>query len=103
MIAEQDWRSLRQMQPALLDRLCNRSLAEMLAILNDSSLPAHERYFKISTLTEARDLQISRLFDNIKRSNAVLRLTMMKNESVITNEDLANFSTELRSLIEGQP
>ncbi len=103
MIAEQDWRVLRNMQPALLNRLCNKSLAEVLAILGESSFPAHERYFKISKLTEQRDLQISRLFDDLKRSNAAIRLTMMKKESVITNEDLANFSAELRSLIEGQP
>jgi hypothetical protein len=95
-IPEADWRALRKLEKVALERFCERVLQECASILGDTGRTAHERYLALYDLTRDRDRELSRAFDDLRRSTAVLRLMAMRDLGVITDEELEAFSPETR-------
>ena len=70
---ESDWRVLRTVKEAALDRYCARVLADCIAVMRGEGT-AHERYLRLSALLRSRDDDLSRAFDDVRRSTAMMRL-----------------------------
>lgn len=98
-IAESDWKRLGRLKPAALDRLCHRILTDLETVAAAGGRTNHERYLEIYRLIEERDEQIARIFNDLRRSNAVSRLAQMKQAELITEEEFAEFGEELRSRV----
>jgi hypothetical protein len=71
-ILEREWRKIRDMKPAVLDRACQRLLDELTAQLRTSPTGSahHERYLAVYRWIHAQDDLIAKGFDDLRRRNA---------------------------------
>ena len=96
-VPEQDWKTFKRLRPLALDRLCQRTLDEAQALIQDSSLTAHQRYLALYALIERRDRQIAQAFNRFSRSSACLALTYMRSFQLLEDHEVAEFSAEMQA------
>jgi hypothetical protein len=99
-IYEPDWKTLRALQPMLLDRLCARILDECRAVMDDASLTPHQRYLKTFELIQRRDDDIDTAFNDMRRSMAILKLTAIRRMGLLTDAEFQRFSPKLREIVD---
>jgi hypothetical protein len=99
-IKESDWKLFRRLHQVALERFCGRVLAELRSALADTDDRNHERYLNVFDLIRKRDKTIGRLFNDLRRSNALILLANIKHEGLLTAAELAQFSPEARQAIE---
>jgi hypothetical protein len=89
-IKESDWK---------VERYCQRVIEEvrLAAACNDSY---HDCYLKVFQLIRDRDKTMARAFDDPRRSTAMVQLLNIVNEGLLTDDELKQFSQELRGWIE---
>ena len=92
---ETDWRLLRSVHRAALDRYCTRVLEECAAAIRADMSP-HDRYLRLFRLLKERDQAIASAFDDLRRSTAIRRLAAMIALEIITDEELDRFSAPTR-------
>lgn len=97
-IPEADWRRLSTLKPVALERLCNRILEELMLVAQSEDT-SHERYLSIFKLIQDRDKQIALTFDGLSRSNALFKLTEMRRENLLTDQEFAEFSDETQRIV----
>ena len=68
--------------------------------MTDTSEGSHDRYLKLFDLVRERDKTIGRLFNDPRRSNALILLVNIKQQGLLTAEEFARFSPEIRERIE---
>jgi len=100
-IPEPDWRRFKEIRTKLLERYCNRALQDLVVAAQGSQGSAHDRYLKVYKLLEERDRQMSRAFDDFRRSTAVMQLGIMRRMKLLTNEELSQFSEQTQTQVEG--
>jgi ABC-type histidine transport system ATPase subunit len=98
-IEESDWKLMRKLHPIALERFCQRVLAEIESISRDSAKSSHQRYLEIFGVIKRRDEQIAEMFNNPRRSTAIRRLAAMRSHELVTEEEFAAFSPEVRSVV----
>src|SRR6266850_7168780 len=96
-IKEADWKVLRCLHPLALDRFCERVLAEIESVKHDDARSFHQRYLDIFEIVERRDREMARIFDNLKRSNALTMLTRMRTNRLLMEEECSSLSAETRN------
>jgi hypothetical protein len=99
-IPEPDWKTLRALQPMLLDRLCAQILDECRAVMDDAGLTPHQRYVETFKLVRRRDEDIAVAFDDMRRSMAILRLTAIRRLGLLTDEEFHRFSLGTRETVD---
>ena len=100
-LPESDWRRFREVRAELLERYCRRILEEVAAKAQGGGDSAHERYLRVYKLIMDRDKQMSRAFDDFRRSTAVMQLGIMRRMKLLTDEELESFSEQTRIRVEG--
>jgi len=98
-LPECDWKHLRMVAQAALDRFCTRVLDESRAIIADDAASAHDRYLQLFRLIEKRDRGMAAAFNDMRRSTAFERLAAMIQLGVITDEDLSGFTPNTREIV----
>jgi hypothetical protein len=99
-IKESDWKVLRRLHPLALERFCGRVLAEIERVNDDTALGSHRRYLDIFEIVERRDREIGRIFDDLKRSNALRMRAQMRANGLLTDEEYFSLSAETRDVVE---
>jgi len=97
-IPELDWKVFRKLRGKALERFCERVLSDIRHLDNTRSF--HDRYLEIYKLIDARDAELARVFDNPRRSQAVLQLALIHSHDLLESEELARFTSETRSAID---
>jgi hypothetical protein len=71
---ESDWKYMRSMKKALLDRLCNRILDNIQAESDVAKREpdVHEQYYKVYHLIKKWDKMVADCFDDWSRSNITI-------------------------------
>lgn len=95
-LPERDWRLLRSVHRAALDRYCERVLEECATVIRDMKSSSHDRYVRLFRLVKERDKGIAAAFDDLRRSTAIQRLASMIFFGAVTDEELSQFSPETR-------
>ena len=98
-IKEADWKIFRQVHAVTLVRFCLRVLDDSERLHKDTSQSAYERYIAIYRLFDERDKEVARLFNDLRRSTAVLQIAALKVRGLLTEEEFARFSQETQSLV----
>ncbi len=98
-IPESDWKLFTQLHPIALSRLCQQVLDDIAAIVGDKKTIAHERYLKIYKLVQQRDQTIGELFNDLRRSTAIMRLLAICSHNLITEDEIGRFTQETRDVI----
>ena len=99
-IKETDWKLFRQLQLISLERLSERIIAEVKIISSDTDNTFHQRYLGIFDLIQSQNENISRAFDNPRRSTALMQLATIRSQCLITDDEFNRFSEETCALIE---
>jgi len=89
------------MQDELLNVACGRILEKIEAVIKRKEISTHETYLKLWEIMKNEDEKIADMFNDIRRSNAVYKLTRWKHNSLITDEELTRFSDETKESIRG--
>jgi hypothetical protein len=100
-IPERDWRHLRSVSAAALERYSARILADCATVIQNARLSNHERYLRLHRLIQERDDDIAKAFNDLRRSTAMQRLASMILLEAVTNEELAQFSDATRQSATG--
>lgn len=95
---ERDWKHLRAVHRAALERFCGRVLRECAAVIDAPGRTAHEHYLALYQLIRERDDDIADAFNDMRRSRAVLRLVEMRRLGAVTDEELEGFSPSMREM-----
>lgn len=99
---EADWKTLSRLKPLMLDRLCQRIMAEAGGIVSGAKQNGYYRaYLDLFAYIQSSDEAISNNFDDWKRSQALVILVNWRSENLLTEEEFANFSAETRAKVTG--
>jgi len=98
-IRESDWKRLRDLKPIALDRFCSRVLSDIEQACSDSGATSHQRYLAIYDLIQKQDKKLGQIFDGLSRSSAVGKLFLMRRAGLLTDEEIAGFSEDIRSAV----
>jgi hypothetical protein len=98
-ISERDWKVFRSLHEVALTRFCDRVLAEVQAIAS-SGAQSRQRYYDIYDLIKTRDKEMAILFDGLGRSAAFDQLVRFRHDRLITGDEFAAFSPEMRDAVE---
>jgi len=98
-IPESDWKVLRDLKPLALDRYCQRLLAEVEQIISSTTESHHERFLKTFRLIIERNKELGHAFDDMSRSNALIRLIAIRSHDLLTDEEFSRFNFETRNTI----
>lgn len=99
-IKESDWKIFRRVHQTALERFCDGILAEIQYFVTDRETNSHARYLEIFKRIHERNEKMATLFDDKKRSNALFQLAGFRHHGLITDEEYAEFSQELRDEVE---
>lgn len=76
-----------------------KSAIPIRSIMDNKGNDSHKAYLKAWHTITDEDKKIGAMFDDLKRSNAVLKLAIWKINGLIDDEDLKKFSQETRDRI----
>ena len=91
---------MRRLQPALIDRQCERINQKIAAILRDPALTAYERYLNVFRKTNEENRNVASAFDDWRRSTIFTRIMDIYSQGLFTDEDLQGFTQGTQEWIE---
>jgi hypothetical protein len=98
-LPERDWKTLRELHSAALDRYCQRVLREIAGISGDHGRSAHERYLAVYDLVRQRNREMADAFDDMRRSQALERILWIRRLGLFTEEEYLRFTDEMRDRV----
>jgi hypothetical protein len=99
-VSESDWKVFRELRQDALERLCDKIVAEAKAEVERSKKSSHEKYLSLYKLMNKRDDDISRAFNDFRRSTALMQIGIIHSMGLFTAEELRRFSPEALEIIE---
>ena len=102
-IRESDWKLFRELHPLLLNRFCERVLTRVAELAGDDTRTPHQRYLELYELMRKSDRALAGAFDDQRRSTALLQLRIMHAHDLLTEAELARFSSEAKDTITWRP
>lgn len=98
MIRESDWKKFKKVKEIALERLCSVAVADYEEVLSAAKLTSHDKHLSIYRRAINCDKRIALLFDDHSRSKAVFQLLLMREAKLVTDEELAFLSDELKMM-----
>jgi len=98
-IKESDWKLLGQLRTIALERFCQRILSEIERINTYDTKSHHQRYLEIYEVIERRDKEIERIFNDHRRSVALIELAAIQSHGLLITEEYLRFSQETRDVV----
>jgi hypothetical protein len=98
-IKESDWKILRELHTVALERFCRSILSEVKKIEGYSAKSCHQKYLDIFGLIQRRDKEIARIFNNPRRSKALIQLAEMQSHGLLKADEYLRFSQGTRTII----
>jgi hypothetical protein len=98
-IAESDWKIFKELHPIALDRFFTRSVKEIRSALETKDKSAKEQFWRAFDLADKDRKQAAQLFDDYRRSTAMLMTAALFRRNLITEPELNRFSQELREQV----
>ena len=99
-IKESDWKLFRRLHDVALERFCERVLKEIRSVAEEHGGTYHDRYLEVFALIRDRDKAIASMFNDVRRSNALILLANIKQAGLLTLGEVAQFSAETRQAID---
>ena len=94
-IPEKDWKKLRAMKEEFLQVACGRVLAKISTMIDMRSGGNHQTYLRLWKTMKEEDSEIANMFDDFKRSTAVLKLATWYHNKLIDKEPCSNLAKKL--------
>jgi hypothetical protein len=97
---EADWKYMRALKAALIERLCGRINQATARILNDPAKTAYERYLDIFGKTRKDDMDVASAFDDWRRSTISTRIMEIFRQGLFTDSEIKGFTQQTKDLID---
>ena len=97
---ERDWKHTRSVHDDLLATLCeriNQQSADLLASFDGSE---HEKYLRLYRHIQDSDRIIADCFNDLKRSNLIMKLAALQHHGILTPEHIDNLSQETQEKLQ---
>lgn len=98
-IPEADWKKLRSLHETTLSKACAQILDTAGTILDKRADREHDAYLELWQLLQEQNEETSRMFDDFRRSTALFNLAGWYGRGLVSDADLATFSTETQRTI----
>ncbi len=98
-IPEADWKTLNGIRATILNTACQRALEKIGRIIKGNNDKAHQSFLQIWDVIQDQNEIIRRCFDDLRRSNATLRMAEMLRSGLLTSADLEIFTPETKEHI----
>ena len=98
-IPESDWKALRPLREAALERFCARVLQEIADLSARPGQSAHDRYLAIYRLLERRDDELAHAFNDWRRSRAIQQAAIVASLGLFEPDELTRLSAATREAI----
>jgi hypothetical protein len=99
-IKESDWKVFRRLHGVALERFCQGVIEEIRSSTVSCQSGYHDCYRKVFALIRRRDKEMTRAFDDLRRSNAFFLLVNIKRQGLLTDEELMEFSPEAVEVVD---
>lgn len=99
-IPEKDWKKLRSLKNAALNIACERILLKIGTLIEKRGADSHKYYLKLWKIIRSEDKEIALMFDDLKRSTAIFKLAMWKNNGLLSDDDFKEFTVETQERIQ---
>ena len=100
---ESDWKIFREIVPNLRERYLERINKTIIAILAEEQKTSTERFWSASDEINKEANILRFCFDGHSRSKMEGFLFVMYNKGVLTDDDFAQFSEDLRNRLSAKP
>jgi len=98
-IAESDWKKLCELHKVALERHCQKILSDVQEMSSVQPLSYHQLYLQLFKLIESSDKDIGQIFDNLKRSTALIHLVAYRTRALVTDQEFSSFSPETQDRV----
>ncbi len=98
-IPEEDWEKIRAIKDKKLDAICADILDEINREIKNKEDDNHKAYLKVWDIVNRRDMDIAEMFNDLKRSNAVFKLSLWYKNGYLTEQELNKFTRETQSTV----
>jgi len=100
-IPEPEWRKIRDMKAAILDRVCKGILTDLAdaSQTTDDMLNHHQQYLHVYEMLQARDNEVAQGFNDLKRSNAYFLLAHWVGNQWLTLSEFNTLSEDTRGKV----
>ena len=98
-IPEKDWKLLKSIKEAKLNIACEEILVGVGSIIASKGNENHKAYLEVWEKVQSGDGVIAEMFNDLRRSNAVLKLATWKRNGLLTEKELSEFTEETQSSI----
>lgn len=99
-IAEKDWKLLRKMKDEKLNTACEMILTKINTEIANKGDENHKAYLNVWEIVDSEDKKIAEMFNDLKRSNAVLKLATWKRNGLLSEQEISEFTPKTRLTIE---
>jgi hypothetical protein len=93
-LPESDWRLLRNMKDTLLQRASRTAIERVRGIVIGPDDDPHKIYLELYSALHSEDEKIAHMFNDMRRSTAILRLAQMIRYGVVRPDELQGFTQE---------
>lgn len=83
----------------LLARYCQKVLREISILGSEENKSDHEHYLAVYQEVQKHDREIGLLFNNPRRSSALMQLMAINDRDLFTEEELSLFSTDIHEML----
>ena len=98
-VPENDWKTLRKLKEELLATACENVFRKVDKLSKSRSGSEHETHLKIWDLVKNENSAIAEMFDDLRRSNALFKITALRRYGVLTDEHLNMFTQETQIVL----
>ncbi len=97
-LPEQDWKRWQQLAPTLLNRFCDSVLVNAAGFSTGES-SGHEKFLALYQYVDESNRDIAVVFDNRRRSSAILQIAAAVIRGMMSESELRSFSAETQERV----
>jgi len=93
-IPEQDWKKIRSLKDKILNAVCADILDEINKEYMAKGNENHKAYLKTWDIINTKDKDIADMFNDLRRSNAILKAALWYKKGYLTDNEVKEFTDQ---------
>ncbi|HTV48761.1 MAG TPA: hypothetical protein VMG59_10000 [Phycisphaerae bacterium] len=99
-IPESDWKLFRKLHEIVVERFYQRTISDIERLLLEKNGTSREQFWNAFELMNQRRKEASGLFDDFRRSTALIQLGLICSNELLTAEEMSRFSPGTRATVQ---
>lgn len=98
-IDESDWKFLKKEKDSILNEYCGRILQQAESIIHGENTSKYQSYMELYRFLHEKDKELAAMFDDLRRSNALIKICHMFRYEALSLSALDRFSHKTKERI----